>query len=125
MRRTCRLRACRLLLTCVLLAAGCSVNSPTSPGRRPPWLTSLIQELEAAPVANPPALIARYDYRGETVYYLPPRCCDIWSTLYRADGAVLCHPDGGLSGKGDGGCPAFLAERTNEQIVWRDPRTGT
>lgn len=112
---------CRLLLPCVLVVLGCGGN-PAGPDRNPEWLTSLIQQFEAQPVANPPAFVARYQYRGAPVYYLPARCCDIWSTVYQADGTILCHPDGGLGGSGDGRCPTFLAERANERIVWRDPR---
>ena len=115
----------QLLVIAVLLAVGCEARSPAAPERLPTWLTSLVAQLEAQPVANPPAFIARYEYKGETVYYVPPRCCDIWSTLYSANGTVLCHPDGGIGGGGDGRCPAFLAERINELIVWRDPRGST
>lgn len=116
------MRARDVILAALLLHAGCAGRSPLAPDALPPWLTSLIQQLQAEPVANPPAYIARYLYRGEVVYYLPARCCDIWSTVYRADGSVFCHADGGIDGKGDGRCPAFLAERTSEEIVWRDPR---
>lgn len=115
----------RLLLLCLLLAGGCGAGNPVAPGTYPDWLTSLIRQLETQPMANPPAFIAQYLYRGETVYYLPARCCDIWSTLYQADGTILCHPDGGFGGSGDGRCPAFAAERSNEQIIWRDPRGAT
>lgn len=111
-----------LLLISVLIPIGCTSGNPVAPERVPTWVRSLIQQLEKEPVANPPAFIARYEYKREIVYYLPPRCCNIWSTLYRADGTVLCHPDGGFGGRGDGQCPGFLAERVNEQIVWRDPR---
>ncbi len=55
----------------------------------PQWVTELIQELESQPVANPPAYIARYDYKGQVVYYLPPRCCDIPSVLFSAEGGLL------------------------------------
>jgi hypothetical protein len=114
---------CQLLMMCVLLlASGCAAGNPVAHDRHPDWLTSLIRQLETQPVANPPAFIARYEYRGELVYYLPARCCDIWSTLYQEDGSILCHPDGGFGGSGDGRCPAFFGERTNEQIVWRDSR---
>lgn len=119
------MRVRQFLLAGILLAAGCAADSPTAPDRLPAWLRSLIQQLETEPVANPPAYVARYEYKGEPVYYLPPRCCDIWSTLYRADGVVVCHPDGGFSGRGDGACPTFMAERTKEQIVWRDPGGAT
>ena len=88
----------------------------------PAWLTALVRQSEAQPVANPPAFIARYDYQGQTVYFVPQRCCDIMSVLFRSDGSVACHPDGGLKGIGDGQCPDFFRERRNEQIIWRDAR---
>jgi uncharacterized protein DUF6970 len=112
-----------LLFIAGLLVTACGVQSPSAPERLPAWLDSLIRELSSAPVANPPASIARYDYKGEVVYYLPPRCCDIQGDVYQSDGRILCHPDGGLAGRGDGRCPEFLGERTNEQLVWRDPRS--
>jgi hypothetical protein len=56
------------------------------------------------------------------VYFLPQRCCDIMGVLYRADGSVMCRPDGGFTGTGDGRCPDFFVERKNERIVWRDAR---
>lgn len=114
-----------LLLTSVLVFSACDRRTPPAPDNLPGWLISLIRDLEAQPVANPPALIARYDYQGRPVYFLPPRCCDVWSDLYREDGAIICHPNGGLTGNGDGRCPDFLTERKNERIVWRDPRTGS
>lgn len=111
----------RRVVSAVALALGaaCATEGP----RDPAWLTTLIHELESQPVGNPPAFIARYDYRGQVVYYLPPRCCDIPSNLYDAAGAIICHPDGGLSGSGDGRCSGFFAQRTNEKVVWRDPRS--
>ncbi len=114
-----------VLLAGALLAAACAAENPVAPDRVPGWVTSLIRELENQPAANPPAFIARYAYLGEIVYFVPARCCDIWSTVYHADGTILCHPDGGIGGSGDGQCPAFFSERTNEQIVWRDPRGGS
>ena len=90
--------------------------------KTPDWVSTLITQLESEPVANPPARIAQYQYRGQTVYYLPPRCCDIPSTLYDPKGVVMCSPDGGFTGRGDGKCADFFAERKNEQIVWSDKR---
>ena len=110
----------KALLHAVMLGAACAKGTSVSPD--PQWLTALIQTLESQPVANPPAFIARYDYRGETVYYLPPRCCDIPSVVYNAAGTIICHADGGITGGGDGRCSDFFAARKNEQIVWRDPR---
>jgi uncharacterized protein DUF6970 len=114
-----------LLLIAGLFVGACGVQSPSAPEPLPAWLDSLIRELSNAPVANPPASIARYEYKGEVVYYLPPRCCDIQGNVYQLDGRLLCHPDGGLSGRGDGRCPDFLSERKNERVVWRDPRSSS
>jgi hypothetical protein len=107
------------------LSAACG-GSPTGPGSAnasPAWLMSVIRELETQPVASPPAYVARYDYKGETVYFVPQRCCDVTSVVYRSSGAVMCQPDGGFAGTGDGRCPDFFAERRNERIIWRDPRS--
>jgi Domain of unknown function (DUF6970) len=114
----------QLVLLALLVSVACATNpvAPDSPNSLPAWLTALTREAEAQPVANPPALIARYDYKGQSVYFLPQRCCDIMGVLYRADGSVLCHPDGGYNGTGDGQCADFFAERKNERIVWRDAR---
>lgn len=107
------------------MSVACASN-PVAPDSStdsvPAWLTALIHEAEAQPVANPPAFIARYEYKGETVYFLPQRCCDIMSVLYRPDGTVACHPDGGFRGAGDGRCADFFRERRNERIIWRDAR---
>ena len=102
-------------------AAEVVVPTPGNPG----WLTSLIQQQEAEPVANPPAFITQYEYKGQTVYFLPQRCCDIFSVLYDADGTVIGHPDGGITGKGDGRVPDFFQERENGRWIWNDQRTST
>lgn len=114
----------RLLLLALSLglAVSCGRESPVAPKPLPSWLTSLMRQLESEPVANPPGFIARYEYKREVVYYVPPRCCDIASAVYRGDGTLLCQPEGGLAGTGDGRCADFVAERKNEQIIWRDPR---
>jgi len=110
----------RWVILSVVVAVGAGCTSSTAP--YPAWVTSLIQELESEPVANPPASLTRYAYQGQVVYYLPPRCCDIPSNLYNDAGVIICHPDGGLTGTGDGLCPDFLAQRSNGTLIWRDPR---
>jgi hypothetical protein len=68
----------------------------------PEWLVDLITSDE------PPACIQRYIYHDEVVFYTPiPGCCDRMSTLYDRCGTILCAPDGGYTGKGDGRCPDF------------------
>jgi hypothetical protein len=107
-------------LTAAVALCMCACGG-TTPEVQPPWLQQLIERQMAEPVANPPAFIARQEYASGVYYFLPSRCCDIWSDLYDADGALVCHPDGGITGAGDGNCPE-LGAMLSEEIVWRDPR---
>jgi hypothetical protein len=109
---------------CILsiLSVSCDKANPIAPTTTQEWVKVLIGNFETQPVANPPLSIASYEYKGEVVYFVPQRCCDTWSDLYRADGTTLCHPDGGLTGSGDGRCPDFFVERKSAQIIWQDPR---
>jgi hypothetical protein len=62
-------------------------------------------------------------YRGEVVYFVPYLpCCDIPSQLYDREGQVICAPDGGFTGAGDGKCPDFFELRSDGQKVWNDAR---
>ena len=89
----------------------------------PQWLADLISKLENEPVANPPLSITQFDYQDQTVYFVPQRCCNIFSDLYDADGNIIGHPDGGIAGQGDGRVPDFFEERRNERLLWEDQRT--
>lgn len=102
--------------------SSCGLAQPTE-SASPEWLSQLIRSLENEPVANPPASISRYDYQGQIVYYLPPRSGDVPSNLYDAEGNIICHPDGGLMGVGDGRCLDFFDKRENEKLIWEDKRT--
>jgi hypothetical protein len=88
------------------------------------WINKLIATFTSEPVGNPPQSIWQYEYKGQTVYYVPPQCCDQFSTLYDAAGNVICAPDGGYTGHGDGQCTDFFTERKNEKLIWQDSRTG-
>ena len=112
-----------------ILVAGCSNATQTGNPQpqstqieNPQWVNQLIEKYKAEPVGNPPQSIWRYEYQGRVVYYVPAQCCDMYSTLYDAGGNVICAPNGGIDGKGDGRCEDFLAQRTQEQLVWQDPR---
>ncbi len=94
----------------------------TMPGI-PDWLTGLIQRLGNEPVANPPTSITRYEYKDQIVYYVPPRFADIFSDLYDANGNLIGHPDGGITGRGDGRFPDFFTERKNGTVIWTDARS--
>ncbi|HEY1250362.1 MAG TPA: hypothetical protein VGH97_04185 [Thermoanaerobaculia bacterium] len=114
------------LLVLVLLQLDCDKSMPTEPaGARtnPAWLDTLIAQIQSEPVTTPPSAIYSYRYRNETVYFRISRCCDQRSILYDANGMVLCEPDGGIDSGGDGRCPDFLSTRTDERLIFRDPRT--
>ena len=105
----------------MIVLAGCSQS--TQP-ENPKWVDELIKRFQNAPVGNPPQSIWRYQFKGQVVYYVPPQCCDQFSSLYDINGNLICAPDGGFSGAGDGHCTDFFANRTNEKLVWKDPRGG-
>lgn len=103
----------------IALAGGCA---PGSAEDSPEFVVQLIDRMKAAPVSNPPASIWKYRYQERTVYYVPPSCCDVPGELYEADGTLICGPDGGLTGDGDGRCPDFFDKRSDELRVWQDSR---
>ena len=69
---------------------------------------------------NPPAEVWEYKYEGQTVYYIPPYCCDIMSVLLDDQCNIICHPDGGFNGGGDGKCIDFSKNRTEGKLIWKD-----
>jgi hypothetical protein len=115
-----RIRYFLLLAILLLIINNCSTI--TSTNDNPEWVNNLINEFENQSVGNPPQSIWQYDYLGQRVYYVPPQCCDQFSTLYDKNGNVLCAPDGGISGTGDGKCSDFFERRTNEKLIWKDTR---
>jgi hypothetical protein len=109
-----------VILAFIFLLAGCS---PVTQSENPKWVDRLIKKYESEPVGNPPQSIWRYEYQGQIVYYVPAQCCDLFSTLFDADGNVICSPDGGFTGSGDERCPDFISQRTSEMLIWEDPGT--
>jgi hypothetical protein len=89
---------------------------------RPKWLQARIQSVLSERKRNPIIRILSYQYQGQTVYYQSAPCCDQFSTVFDTKGRVICNPDGGITGKGDGKCPDFEKNKTTEKLVWQDPR---
>jgi hypothetical protein len=89
----------------------------------PPCIVDEIQAIKKESVWNPPATIWQYQYNGQVVYYIPPRCCDIPSILIDEKCNKICSPDGGLSGNGDSNCGDFFEKRTDEKLIWQDERS--
>jgi hypothetical protein len=90
--------------------------------RQPACVQQLISQMKAEPVQNPPASIYSYTWHKTTVYYVPAKCCDFFSDLYDSTCKIIAHPDGGITGKGDGKAPDFFDTRTNEKLLWKDTR---
>ena len=66
-----------------------------------------------------PQSVTEYEYKGKKVYYVVMPCCDFFSELYDAKCNLLGHPDGGITGKGDGKLPDFNDTKTKEKIIWK------
>jgi len=109
-----------MIIAMIILLAACAQATESG---NPEWVDQLIKKFESEPVGNPPLSIWRYEYNGQVVYYVPAQCCDMYSSLYGTDGMVMCAPDGGITGAGDGHCTDFFSERSNEQLIWSDSRT--
>ena len=126
MRHSKRLPLLGALLLLLFLQVHCNKSMPTEPAgahTNPAWLDALIAQIESEPVTTPPSAIYGYRYHRETVYFRISRCCDQRSILYDANGMVLCEPDGGIDGGGDNRCTDFLSTRTDERLIFQDPRT--
>jgi hypothetical protein len=90
----------------------------------PSFVAKLIERYKTFPVGHSPDSVWKYTYKGATVFYVPRiPCCDFTSSLYSADGNLLCHPDGGIVGIGDGKCPDFFEERSDGERLWSDGAT--
>jgi hypothetical protein len=104
-------------------ASGIACDAPANElARAPEAIRRIAAERASAPPDRTAGVLWRYEYRGETVYYAPAPCCDFFSELYDGAGVLLCRPDGGITGAGDGTCRDFATERTGGCVVWADPR---
>lgn len=72
------------------------------PDELPTWLQN---KLDSYKIYDPLITAHKTTYRNNPAYYIAPRCCDIPSELYDAEGKLICHPTGNISGGGDGQCP--------------------
>ncbi len=109
-----------VILFFLLITGACTKES--IPADTPACIKEKIEQMKKASVSNPPSSVWQYTFNNQTVYYIPPVCCDVFSNLYDDKCNLICHPDGGLSGMGDGKCPDFFEKRKNEKLIWRDDR---
>lgn len=125
----------RLFFTTVIILIACSASKtnnkvvadnlsskPDSLPFIPPCLQKKIDQYKAEEKQNPPRQVYSYVYKGQTVYYVTPPCCDFFSDLYDSSCALIGHPDGGFTGRGDGKITDFKDAKSNEKLIWKDGR---
>jgi len=87
----------------------------------PTCIEAKINNLKNSPVQNPPAKVWKWEVDGQTYFYITSDCCDQYNFLYSTNCEIICAPNGGFTGGGDGKCPAFSNEII-KSLVWEDPR---
>jgi hypothetical protein len=103
--------------------SGLSISAAADKKAEPQaWVDGLIRRYQAGEPGNPPYAVWQYSYKGKKVYYLPPQCCDQYGELHDEAGKLLCAPDGGISGLGDGRCADFNKLKKDGLLIWQDPR---
>ncbi|MFN8348030.1 MAG: hypothetical protein U0X91_23725 [Spirosomataceae bacterium] len=100
----------------------CSCKNNDVPSDTPSCIKAIIEQMKKDPVSNPPGSVWKYTFNNQPVYYIPPTCCDIPSILYDDKCNLICSPDGGFSGTGDGKCPDFFKNRKDQKLIWSDDR---
>ncbi len=109
-----------IVLSSVIATSTC--NNKNNSSAIPRCIQMKIETLQKAPVQNPAAIVISYIYNGSEVYHFNAPCCDQFSLLYDENCALICHPEGGITGNGDGKCSDFLASSTDRKILWKDSR---
>lgn len=87
----------------------------------PSCIENEIREIKKEEVRNPRAQVWKWEVDGSIYYYITSDCCDQYNNLYDEDCNIVCAPDGGFTGKGDGNCPDFIGE-IKYTLVWEDDR---
>ncbi len=100
---------------------GCSpINTDNigTPSNNPAWVNEEIAFAKHSP-SNTPITITRYHYHGKTVYYISPAVADGFSQLFDLNHRLICSPEGGLTGHGDGQCNDFATQAKNKTILFK------
>lgn len=108
-----------ILFATTLIASACSKIETSE--RVPNCVEHKIKKILDEPVWNPPAKVWKWEVDGDTYFYFTSDCCDQFNILYDDKCNVVCAPDGGYSGGGDGNCPQFQGE-VIKTLIWEDVR---
>lgn len=101
-----------------LLLVGCSSTQIETP--IPSCIQKKIIEIQNNPIQNPPAKVQKWEVNGAIYYYITSNCCDQYNYLYDEGCTIICAPDGGITGFGDGKC--FDFSNLKKTLIWEDNR---
>ena len=87
----------------------------------PNCIENEIKKIKIEEVRNPPAQVWKWEVDGQTYYYITSDCCDQYNYLYNSNCEIICAPDGGLTGSGDGNCTNFMGS-IKKTLLWKDNR---
>lgn len=87
----------------------------------PSCIENEIKKIKIEDVRNPPAQVWKWEVDGQTYFYISSDCCDQYNLLYDNNCDIICAPDGGITGMGDGNCPDFR-EPIKKTLLWEDNR---
>ncbi len=87
----------------------------------PSCIEKKIKKIKKERVRNPPAKVWKWEVDGQVYFYITSDCCDQFNYLYDNYCNIVCAPDGGITGGGDGACPDFNGQ-IEWILVWEDDR---
>jgi hypothetical protein len=114
----------KIILISIMSIAALSLTACKKPypaDKMPHCVEQKIIEISNQPVRNPAAQVWKWEDNQNTYYYITSDCCDQFNLLYNENCDVVCAPDGGITGGGDGNCPNFQGQLV-KTLVWEDPR---
>lgn len=105
----------------VSLVATSACKKPELNKDAPLCIQQMIDQALNEPVQNPGMEVWKWTDNNDTYYYVTSGCCDQYNYLYDDKCNIVCAPDGGFTGAGDGNCPVFQGTVV-KTLVWEDPR---
>lgn len=106
-----------IILLPLLLFSCCKLDLPSE---TPKCIEDKICDLKKGTSQNPPASVLKYVIADTAYYYFSADCCDQFSQLFDENCNLLCAPDGGITGMGDGNCPVNIFTASNVTKIWED-----
>ena len=109
-----------VLLGMMTLFPGCT-DGGSNEIDAPPCIIEIIQSIKNDVLRNPPAQVWKWEAGDDIYYYITSDCCDQYNNLLNESCEIVCAPDGGITGNGDGNCPDFNSA-IEKTLIWEDSR---